>query len=72
MVMATILSSSDTASLNSVVICCAAVTTLSILSRVGLLTIGVELTDLLLAAMPKLGYSILLLRVDLPQEPGLD
>jgi hypothetical protein len=31
-----------------------------------------ELTDLLLAALPKLEYSFLLLRVNLPQETGLD
>jgi hypothetical protein len=33
LVMATILSSSDTAPLNSVIICCTTVTTLNILSR---------------------------------------
>jgi hypothetical protein len=60
-VMATILSSSDTAPLKSVINCCTAVTTLSILSRGWLLTVGAQ----------KPAFGGFLLWEDLLQELGV-
>jgi hypothetical protein len=71
-VMATIFSSSDTAPLNSVIIFCTAVTTLTYCREVGCLQSEPELTDLLFVGVQRSGYSVLLRQEGggLPQELG--
>jgi hypothetical protein len=69
--MATILSSSDTAPFNFVIISCTTFTTLNILSRVDCLQWAPELTDLFLVVTQGPGHSVFLKWVDLPLKRGV-